>query len=231
MSTIAQHEDAFASILRRAGAVFATPEGRLTVVDFGSAAGELAVCLTAVGLVDRSELTKLVVEGPAGRISALLMRLADTDLAVGGVARRSAIWWCRDDEERVIAICEATRGRRLWEELRRQARRYGSIALSDRSRPWTAIELIGRATPEMLAALGVYERDGDSRHVAPFSRARVGPVDVTWLLESPRRALALLPRAQAATAWRALEEAGRPFAISCVGQQAASRYSLLDSAL
>ncbi len=60
------------------------------------------------------------------------------------------------------------------------------------------------------------------------SSARIGTVDVSWLLEAPRRALALVAREHAATAWRALEEAGRPFAISCVGQQAAARYSLLD---
>jgi hypothetical protein len=228
VSTIARNEAAFASILRQAGAVFAEHEGRLTVLNFGSAAGELAVCLRAVGLVDRSELTNLVLEGPAERIGALLVRVAGTDLAVGGVARRSTTWWCRADPDRAIAICEPARGKRLWEELRLQARRYGSVALSDCSHTWTAIELIGRATPDMLAALGVYGEEGDPRRVAPFSAARIGTVDVSWLLESPRRALALVARERAATAWRALEEAGRPFAISCVGQHAAARYSLLD---
>ncbi len=150
---------------------------------------------------------------------------------MGGVARRSAIWWCRDEPDRAIAICEPARGERLGEELRRQARRYGSITVGDRSRTWTAIELIGHATPKMLAALGVYGTHRDPRQVAPFSRARVGTVDVRWLLESSHRALALLMREHAATAWRALEEAGRPFAISCVGQQAATRYSLLDPAV
>ena len=62
----------------------------------------------------------------------------------------------------------------------------------------------------------------------PSPRRGSAPIDVNWLLESPRRALALVAREHAAIAWRALEEAGRPFAISCVGQQAASRYSLLD---
>ncbi len=228
MSTVARNEDAFVSILRQAGAVVAEHEGRLTVLNFGSAAGELAVCLRAVGLVDRSELTKLVLTGPAERIGALLVRLAGTDLAVGGVARRSTIWWCRTGPDRVIALCEPARGTRLWGELRLQARRHGSIALNDCSHTWTAIELLGRATPNMLAALGVYGEAGDPRRVAPFSVARIGPVDVSWLLQSPRRALALVAREDAAPAWRALEEAGRPFAISCVGQQAAARYSLLD---
>ncbi len=231
MSTVARNEDAFASILRQAGAVFAEHDGRLTVLNFGSAAGELAVCLRALGLVDRSELMKLVLEGPAERIGAVLVRVAGTDLAVGGVAQRSTTWWCRADADRAIAICEPARGKRLWEELRLQARRHGSVALNDCSDTWSAIELIGRATPNILAALGVYGGAGDPRRVAPFSVARLGPVDVSWLLESPRRALALVAREHAATAWRTLEEAGRPFAISCVGQQAAARYSLLDPRL
>ena len=228
MSTVARNEEAFASILRQAGAVFGEHEGRLTVLNFGSAAGELAVCLRTVGLVDRSELTTLVLEGPPERIAAVLVRVAETDLPVGGVARRSTTWWCRADPHRAIAICEPARGKRLWEELRLQARRHGSVALTDCSHTWTGIELIGRATPNILAALGVHGVDLDARRVAPFSTARISTVDGSWLLESPRRALALVAREHAAIAWRALEEAGRPFAISCVGQQAAARYSLLD---
>jgi hypothetical protein len=228
MSTLAPNEDAFVSILRQAGAVFAAHDGRLTVVNFGSAAGELAVCLRAVGLVDRSELTQLLLEGPAARIDAVLGRLAGSTLAVGGVSQRSAIWWCRADADRVVAICEPTRGKRVWEELRVHARRHGSLAVSDVSHTWTAVELIGRATPRVLAALGVFGEAGDPRHVAPFSQTRLGTVEVSWLLESPRRALALAPREHAALVWRALEETGRPFSISCVGQQAAARYSLLD---
>ena len=228
MSTVARNEDAFASILRQAGAVCAEHEGRLTVLNFGSAAGELAVCLRAVGLVDRSELTKLVLEGPSERIAAVLVRVAGSDLAVGGVAQRSTTWWCRADEDRAIAICEPARGKRLRDELRLQARRHGSVAVNDCSRTWTAIELIGRATPNILSALGVYGELRDARRVPPFSAARIGTVEGSWLLESPRRALALVPREHAAIAWRELEEVGRPFAISCVGQQAAARYSLLD---
>src|SRR5947209_366566 len=106
MSTLAPREDAFRSVLRQAGAVFAEHDGRLTAVNYGSAAGELAVCLRAVGLVDRSELTKLELEGPPERLSALLLRLAGTDIAVGGVAPRPAITWCRADEDRAIVICE-----------------------------------------------------------------------------------------------------------------------------
>ena len=228
VSTVARNEDAFASILRQAGAVFAEHEGRLTVLNFGSAAGELAVCLRAVGLVDRSELTKLVIEGPAERIGAILVRVAGTDLAVGGVTQRSTTWWCRADPDRAIALCQPARGKRLWEELRLQARRHGFVALSDCSHTWTAIELIGRATPNVLAALGAYGEDRDVRRVTPFSTAHIGTVEVSWLLESERRALALVAREHAAQAWRMLEEAGRPFSISCVGQQAAARYSLLD---
>ena len=52
------------TVLCQAGAVFASRSGRRAAINYGSAAGELAVCVSAVGLVDRSELSTLVVEAP-----------------------------------------------------------------------------------------------------------------------------------------------------------------------
>ena len=49
-----------------------------------------------------------------------------------------------------------------------------------------------------------------------------------WLLESDRSALMLVDRAKAGDAWRAIESAGRPFGLSCVGQEASRRYAVLE---
>ncbi|HZE05932.1 MAG TPA: hypothetical protein VE127_11945, partial [Solirubrobacteraceae bacterium] len=63
------------ALVRRAGGVLATRHGRPVVVSHGSAAGELAACVSAVGLADRSQLTKLAVDGPAPLMRALTRRL------------------------------------------------------------------------------------------------------------------------------------------------------------
>ena len=38
----------------------------------------------------------------------------------------------------------------------------------------------------------------------------------------------MLAPSEQAGAWRAIERAGRPFGLSCVGQEAAGRYALLE---
>ena len=38
----------------------------------------------------------------------------------------------------------------------------------------------------------------------------------------------LVDRERAGEVWRAIEHAGRPFGLSCVGQEAAGRYALLE---
>jgi len=222
--------DELDEVLRRAGAVFAGHDGRTVAVNYGSAAGELAVCVRAVGLVDRSELMKLVLEAPSAQLGHLLVRLTGRMVAVGGALQTADGWWCRAAENRAIVLSEPAIGARLRERLesQAQARLHVAVTVRDRSDEWAAIAVIGHAAPRLLSALGAYGESGDPRWVAPFSVGEVHGVGVMWLLESDRRALALVPRAQAAELWRALEDAGRPFGISCVGHEAARRYALLE---
>jgi hypothetical protein len=56
----------------------------------------------------------------------------------------------------------------------------------------------------------------------------VAGIEARLLLESDRRALLLVASELAADAWRAIEQLGRPFGISCVGLEAARRYALLE---
>ncbi len=206
--------------------MFATRAGRATIVSYGSAPGELAVCLRAVGVLDRSEMTKLVVTAPEG-LGRLVERLAGGTLAVGGALQTGGAWWCAASPIRVVVLADPAAGARLKERLRTEARHL-ALTVEDRSHEWAAIELIGRRTRKVLAALGAYGDTGDPRRVPPFRTSSVGGIELTWLLETDQRALALVANESAGSAWRAIEEAGRPFGISCVGQDAASRYRLLE---
>jgi glycine cleavage system aminomethyltransferase T len=216
----------FEAILRTAGAVFATRDGRRTVVSYGSPPGELAVCLRAVGLADRSELTKLVLTAPTG-LARLVERLTGSALAVGGALQVGGAWWCAASATSVVVLNDDSAASRLKARLRTEAR-HVALTVEDHSDDWAAIELIGRRTPKVLAALGVYGEAGDPRRVPPFTTAHLSGLELSWLLESDQRALALAPRQHAGALWRVIEEAGRPFGLSCVGQEAASRYRLLE---
>jgi hypothetical protein len=58
----------------------------------------------------------------------------------------------------------------------------------------------------------------------------VDGIAALWLLEADDQALAIVPAADAAPLWRALEQAGRPFGICSVGRDAALRYALIHRA-
>jgi glycine cleavage system aminomethyltransferase T len=212
--------------LRRAGAVLATREGRPVAVHFGSAAAELAVCVRAVGLVDRPDLSTLMLEAPPAQLSALISRLAGATVAPGGLVSGAAAWWCGEAIDRVAVVCDFRTGGRLIEGLHAHAARH--VAVRDCSSELAAVSLLGRNTSKVLTALGVYGESGDPRRAKPYTEATVDTIPARWLLQSDRRALALVPRERAGEAWLAVERAGRPFGISCVGHEAASRYALME---
>jgi glycine cleavage system aminomethyltransferase T len=218
------------SVLENAGAVFSMRHGRPTVLHYGSPAGELAVCIRAIGLLDRSELTKLVVEAPPAQLSHLVARMTGAAVAPGGALHADGAWWCGAAEGQVVVVCAPQVGERLLRRLRAQTIHQVAVTTHDRMLEWAAIGVVGRGAARLLSALGVYGASGDPRRAAPFTSHPLGGTDALWLLESDRRALALVPVQAAGAAWRAIEQAGRPFGISCVGTEAARRYALLERA-
>jgi glycine cleavage system aminomethyltransferase T len=215
-------------ILEQAGAVFSNREGRPSIVHYGSPAGELAVCVSSVGLVDRSQLSKLAVEAPSLQLGLLTSRLIGGTVAPGGALHAAGAWWCGESERRILVLCEPRVAQRLQARMREHAVHYSALSVSDRTAEWAAIELLGSATGKLLARLGAYGESGDPRSVPPFSQATLAGSEVRWLLQSDRRALVLAPIEAAGTVWKAIEQAGRPLGISCVGVEAASRYALLE---
>ncbi|MBV9365829.1 MAG: hypothetical protein JO286_04285 [Solirubrobacterales bacterium] len=213
-------------ILRRAGAVLTTRGGRPVVAHFGSGAAELAVCVRGVGLVERSDLSMVGLEAPQAQLSALMTRLAGAAVSPGGLVSGAGAWWCGEAPDRVIVVCDQRTGGRLVDALHADAARH--VAVRDRSSELTAIGLLGRHTRKVLAALGAYGQSLDPRQAKPFARGSIDGVPTSWLLQSDRQALTLVPREQAGEVWLSIERAGRPFGISCVGHEAACRYALME---
>jgi glycine cleavage system aminomethyltransferase T len=234
MAVLAPSEGAPApllGLLAHAGAVFSRRDDRDVAVHYGSPAGELAVCVSAVGLVDRSDLSKLVIEASPSQLAHLTERLAGGTVAPGGALQAAGAWWCGEAPDRIAVLCEPHLASRVRARVHDHAVRYASLSVHDRSAAWSAIELIGPAASTVLRALGAYGEAGDPRLVSPFTRGTVAGHEVHWLLESGRRALLLAPAAAAAAVWQAIERVGRPAGISCVGLEAASRYALIERRL
>jgi glycine cleavage system aminomethyltransferase T len=215
------------AVLSRAGAVRCDHDGQPVALHYGSAAGELAACVSRVGLGDRSELGKLALEGPRRTLERVVSNLTGMALAPGGALRTGTTWWCAVTSERVLVLTEPGDADRLAVRIRRLGVRHPDLRIRDLSPTWSAIAIVGRQTGEVLARLGVYGAAGDPRSVAPVSVRRVTGVEVTWLLQSDHRALALMGHRHAPAVWHALHAVGRPFGICAVGHEAISRYTLL----
>lgn len=231
---------ALTDVLTRAGAVIARREGRPVVISFGSAAGELAACVSAAGMADSSQLTKLELCGPRARLAELVRQATTASVASGGVLHEGGAWWCGAagqgdfgaerviEPERVIVLCEPAVGRRLRDLLGAWAARTPGLVVRDRSELWSAITILGAATSTVLARLGVFGPSRDPHQVPPFHYAPLNEVEAMWLLQSEHRALVLVRSAEADLAWHAIEQGGRPQRICCVGHDAMARYALLE---
>lgn len=210
------------------------------VISFGSAAGELAACVSAAGMADSSQLTKLELCGPRARLAELVRQATTASVASGGVLHEGGAWWCGAagqgdfgaerviEPERVIVLCEPAVGRRLRDLLGAWAARTPGLVVRDRSELWSAITILGAATSTVLARLGVFGPSRDPHQVPPFHYAPLNEVEAMWLLQSEHRALVLVRSAEADLAWHAIEQGGRPQRICCVGHDAMARYALLE---
>lgn len=180
-------------------------------------------------MADRSELVKLELSGPA--TPEFVRCTAGGELACGGVLCAGEGWWGGVQgrawlpAERVIVLCEPAAGPSL-----RAALGPGTpgLVVRDRTDQWAAIAVVGGASSLVLDSLGVFGPSGSPRDVAPLRLAPLAGTQAIWLLQSDHRALALVPRSNAEAAWHAIERAGRPQRICCVGQDAIARYTLLD---
>ena len=202
-------------------------EGRPVAVHYGSAAAELAVCVRAVGLVDRSELSTLSLEAPPAQLAALMTRLVGATVAHGGLVAGAGAWWCGVSADQVTVVSDERTAGRLTDALHADAARH--VAVRDQSRQLAAIALLGRghaAGAERTRRIRAIRRCPPRQAVQ--RRGAVDGLPAWWLLPSDRRALVLVGRDQAGAAWLAIEQAGRPFGISCVGHEAACRYALME---
>ena len=218
------------SVVAHAGGVFTPHTGPWVAINYGSAAGELAACVSSVGLADRSELTKLVLSGSPEAIDAVATRFAGATVAPGGARLTGGAWWCRPAGGQMIVIAEPERGRRLCDHLHGHLARSCTVTLEDQSDAWAAIAVVGRRAGALLSSLGVYGPSGDPRQVQPLTPCAIDGVGALWLLESDDEALAIIPRERAGSVWHTIERAGRPFGLCAVGREAVVRYGLIRRA-
>lgn len=222
---------ALPDLVAHAGAVMTERDGRPVPAHYGSPAGELAVCVTGVGLALRSDLVNLSVTAAPRALAQLVKRTLDRQIAPGGAALEAGAWWCMSsDAHELVLISRSGAAARLVRALRHEVVRLPDAELTDHSEERVILCVVGRRAGRVLEGLGVFGPAGDPRGVPPFLPVSLDGRQVTWLLQAETAALAMVDAASAAATWRAIDDAGRPYGISCVGIESIDRYLLTERA-
>jgi Aminomethyltransferase folate-binding domain len=222
---------ALSYLLEQAGAVMTFRGGQPVPAHFGSAPGELAVCVQRVGLAHRPDLAVVSLTGPGRVLDRLLERVVGHEIAPGGTAFEGGAWWCRSSSQTdVVLVSRRVSTERLMGLLRHNVSGFSCADLIKCSEERLVFNVVGRRTEEVLADLGVLGPSGDVRDAAPFCETQIRGHEVAWLLEERIAALAIVEPTYAAAVWQAIDEAGRRYGVCCVGLEAIERYALLERA-
>src|SRR5689334_16858113 len=106
--------------LRRSAETVGLRGGRLVPLHYGSAAGELALCLRGVGMVDRGDLRVLTVSTHPNALDRLMEQTIDGGLAIGEAESVGHTHWARTAADRAIAVLPSSTVSALCEQILRQ---------------------------------------------------------------------------------------------------------------
>jgi glycine cleavage system aminomethyltransferase T len=211
------HRSAVAAVPQTCLAVSAAlhdRDGHVVVAHYGSAAAEIAVCMTSVGLADRSDYGVVELRGDREQVDrALIARFGDPPLASGSGRRIDGIWYLRLDAHRTLLVGPhatlATAAAIAYE------RDSDHLAHRDIGASLAIIGIVGPRAARLLGAAGLPE--------LPLGAVGGDPGDrsiVAILRESRRRYLVLVRAGAADALWARLLSAGKPLGAAFVGHDA-----------
>ena len=185
------------SVLQRHGATIVKRDGWYLASDFGSVASEMAVCLSTVGITDRSDRATLELRGAPADVDRALSLLADPPWRVRWLRRnsRTALVRCeRIDVSRFAAAMAPAEG----------------TAVVDLSQRYAAVGIIGPRADELLHTVEL---------------AKLG-LEVMVLRDSQKSYELVISAGDGPALWSHLLAAGAAFGVACVGFDALERLSV-----
>lgn len=215
--------------LQKAGATMVARHGWWVAAHFGSPAGELALCETAVGLADRSDLGKLELRGDASALEQLVGQLSGGRVDPGDALLAQGAWWCAVSRTHVLALCDAGETERLRAAALDAVRWTPGATAADVTASYAAIGLLGPRTAGVLSELSDTEPPlGEDEVDSPaFDVLRLAAVPAMLLRTTRERAVALTEAGRGAVLWAEVERAGREAGIGHVGMDAVTHLSPL----
>lgn len=204
-----------------------TRHGWWVAAHFGSPGGELALCRTAVGLADRSDLGKLVLRGDAAAVEQLVGQLSGASVDPGDALLAAGAWWCAVSPTHVLALCDAGETSGLRDRALGAVRWTPGATVTDATTHYAAIGLLGPRTADVLAELSDTEPPLGDVDSPAFDVLRLAAVPAMLLRGAVGRAVVVTETARAAVLWTEIERAGREAGIGHVGADAVSHLSPL----
>ncbi len=190
-------------------------DGYTVVAHYGSVHGEMAVCMTSVGLADRSDYGVLELRGDRELLDrALSARLGDPPLAVGSGRRLRSVWYLRLDARHTLLVgphAALASGPPIGRGRDRSDLPHRDIGAS--------LAIVGIVGPRAARLLAAAKLPGE----LPIGAigADAGDSDIVAILrESQRGYLALISADAADAFWGRLLIAGEPLGAAFVGYDA-----------
>lgn len=197
-----------------AGAQLGERDGHVVAALYGSAQGEIAACMSHVGLADRSDLGVLELRGDDASLDrALAGRLGDPAVPPGAARRQRGVWYLRPDKRRALVV--APHG--VLAALPPLGH-PSELVTRDIGESISMVSVVGPRATRLLTAAGL---PGD----LPIGALGRDPRDanvVAILRESQRRALILVRAPAIETFWARLLDVGEPLGATFVGCEALS---------
>ncbi|HET8953733.1 MAG TPA: hypothetical protein VFN44_24640 [Solirubrobacteraceae bacterium] len=213
--------------LQKAGATMVARHGWWVAAHFGSPGGELALCETAVGMADRSDLGKLELRGERSALEQLVGQLSGGSVDAGDALLAAGAWWCAVSPTHVLALCDAGETDGLRGRALDAVRWTPGATVADVTASYAAIGLFGPRTADVLAELSDIEPPLGEVGSPAFDVLRLAAVPAMLLRGAAGSAVVLTETARAAELWTEIERAGREAGIGHVGADAVSRLSPL----
>ena len=218
-ATMAGRVSPLDDLLRKAGATMVEAEGAVVAAHFGSVVGEMAVLWHAVGIADRSELTKLELRGAPEFISQSAEYLSGTPVQARSVMRTKGTWWLPIAPDRMMILCEPGRRDELAGNLEEITRPTERSSWVDVTGDYAAIALVGPNAEALLEAVGA-DDDVQMPEEGHLSDTRLAARAALLVRETPWEFLLVVRRAEAVDTWLELESMGGDFGIGNVGHEA-----------
>jgi glycine cleavage system aminomethyltransferase T len=199
-------------VCRAAGAQLGERDGHVVVALYGSTHGEIAACMTHVGLADRSDLGTLELRGGQAPLDrALAARLGDPPPAPATARRQRGVWYLRVDPRRALIV--GPHGVLAGLPPIGERGDHADLVSRDITDAIAMISVIGPRTARLLVAAGL----PGNLAIGAIGRDPQDPSVVAIVRETQRRVLILVRAPAIEAAWARLLGVGDPLGATFVG--------------